>query len=218
MIELYQDNRTEFNNKYLSKAKEKAQFMSCFLSLYKAQISGGNSVIKTPVLFDATCSGMQHLSALTANISLGSMVNIIGHNEPQDFYQHCADKVMESIGNMEDVDLRDKLLQVNINRKLIKIPVMTIPYNIKLDSLTERITDKFEKFYQDKDGSMKLFYKVPKEFSCNNVPFVLTGHEAGKLGSIVYIVVTSMMPPIEPLKDYFKKMLRILSILNEPIF
>jgi DNA-directed RNA polymerase len=217
MIYLYDNNREEFEAKYLSKAKEKAQFMSCFLALYKAIVSG-NTRIKTPVLFDATCSGMQHLSALTTNISLGSMVNIIGGDEPQDFYQHCATKVVECIEKLENTDLRDKLLQVNIDRKLLKIPVMTIPYNIKLESLTEKITDKFEKFFIDEGKTKKLLFKVPKELSRNNEAFNLTGHEAGKLGSIVYLVVTSMMPPIQPLKDYFAKIIRIVAKINEPIF
>lgn len=52
---------------YLNNAKEKAQFMSWFLSIYKAQCinEGDYSQSELPVLFDATCSGMQHLSALT---------------------------------------------------------------------------------------------------------------------------------------------------------
>lgn len=49
--------------------------MSCILTIFKAHcLDGGDySQCKQPVLFDATCSGMQHLSALTTNIELGCL-------------------------------------------------------------------------------------------------------------------------------------------------
>ena len=86
MLDLYENNREKFNEQYLSNAKEKAQFMSCILTIFKAQcLDGGDySQCKQPVLFDATCSGMQHLSALTTNIELAVMVNLTG-GELKDF-------------------------------------------------------------------------------------------------------------------------------------
>lgn len=218
MIELYDCDRDSFYKEYLMKAKEKAQFMSCFLALYKSRLTGDEN-FKIPVLFDATCSGMQHLSALTSNVNLATMVNICG-GDPQDFYEHCAKQVVKTISVMEDKSLADKLSQVKIDRSLVKLPVMTIPYNIGLESLTSKITDKFEMFFvEGKEGKKNVMFRVPEGLRVrSDHELVLNGREAGKLGSIVYHTVRTMMPPIEPLKNYFRGMLNVLATLNKPIF
>lgn len=223
MGELYEQDRNKFDEEFLCKAKEKAQFMSCFLSIYKSFLSCEGSKrsysnSKTPVLFDATCSGMQHLSALTTNIDLATLVNLTNH-ELKDFYAHCADIVKQVIAELPDKKLSETLSKVKITRKLVKLPVMTIPYNIGLESLTEKITDKFKKRFDDiGDNKKKLLFIVPGEFTVNGEPLELTGSEAGKLGSITYHTVKSLMPPIKPLKKYFEGMIDVLEKLNKPIF
>lgn len=219
MAELYEHDRQKFDDEFLTNAKEKAQFMSCFLSIYKclgSKRSYSNS--KTPVLFDATCSGMQHLSALTTNIDLATLVNLT-NNELKDFYGHCAEILTQVIADLPDKKLRETLSMVKITRKLVKLPVMTIPYNIGLESLTEKITDKFKKRFDDiGEKKKKLFFIVPGEFTVNGLPLELTGSEAGKLGSITYHTVKALMPPIKPLKTYFEGMIDVLEKLNKPIF
>lgn len=223
MANLYIHDRCKFEEEYLKRAKEKAQFMSCFLKLYKSFLLNRDSQpcysdVKTPVLFDATCSGMQHLSALTTNIDLASLVNLT-NNELSDFYSYCADVVKDVISDLSDECLREALQKVKIDRKLIKLPVMTIPYNIGMEGLTTKITDKFiPRFEEQPDGKKKLSYLVPAELTQGGEEIVLTGHEAGKLGSIIYHTVTGLMPPIKPLKKYFEGMMDVLERLNQPIF
>jgi DNA-directed RNA polymerase len=98
MYKLYQEDRSGFEEIYLAKAKEKAQFISCFLALAKIKHGIGSpssDSLGVPVLFDATCSGMQHLSSLATDISLASMVNVISGDKPEDFYAICASEVIE---------------------------------------------------------------------------------------------------------------------------
>jgi hypothetical protein len=118
--------------------------------------------------------------------------------------------------------VRDKLLLLVIDRKLVKIPVMTIPYNISLEGLTEKITDNFEKYFVEENVNgttvKKLMFKVGGEFTVNGEPVILTGSEAGKLGSIIFNVVNTMMTPVQSLKQYFHKMLVILKYINKPMF
>ena len=223
MADLYVRDKNMFEKEYLMKAKEKAQFMSCFLSIYKSFLSTENTVqtfsdVSTPVLFDATCSGMQHLSALTTNIELAALVNLT-NRELNDFYGYCADVVNNVISELKDEKLRDSLSRLKVDRKLIKLPVMTIPYNIGLERLTEKITSKFITQFEDiGGGKKKLLYLVPGELTVDGTELSLTGYEAGKLGSIIYHTVGRLMPPIEPLKRYFEGMISILAKLNKPIF
>ncbi|UYZ01848.1 DNA-directed RNA polymerase (plasmid) [Peribacillus frigoritolerans] len=225
MANLYEKDRARFEVEYLEKAKEKAQFMSCFLGVYKSFISKNSSECvanysnnNTPVLFDATCSGMQHLSALTTNVDLAVLVNLT-QNKLNDFYAHCAEIVKQVISELPDENLRRVLSKIKIDRKLVKLPVMTIPYNIGLEGLTKKISAKFETVFEDNgEGGKRLLFRVPVELTVDGQPLVLTGSECGKLGSLIYHTVKGLMPPIKPLKQYFNGMMNVLAKLNKPIF
>ena len=219
IISLFDNDRSTFIKEYLDKANEKAQFLSCVLELRKAHLEkkGDYNRCKLPVLFDATCSGMQHLSALTTNIDLAALVNLTG-GDLQDFYNHCAEVVSSVIANHPNKAMRKQLAKVKISRKLVKLPVMTIPYNIGLESLTEKITAKFEKYFIEEQGKMRLKFLVPVEYTVNSEPLILTGSEAGTLGAVIYRTVKGLMPPIQQLKDYFSGFIVVLSKVNKPIF
>lgn len=214
MVNLFKTDEVLFTQKYLSMAKEKAQFVSCLLEIIKNyELPLEEKQINTPILFDATCSGIQHLSALTTDIKLGQCVNLFPEENPQDFYQVCADYIIDFIDNLEDIELKNKLSQIKIDRKFVKKPVMTIPYNISLEGLTDQILNDFIKYTDDK----KLYFKVPSEYTLNNEELVLTGSQAGKLGAIVFKVVSNSMPNIKVLRVYFNKVIDILSKLNLPV-
>ena len=57
----------KFEDRYLKNAKYPAQIVSSILNYIEYKLTGEN--IRVPILFYATCSGIQHLSALTADIS-----------------------------------------------------------------------------------------------------------------------------------------------------
>lgn len=219
MLETYENDRPRFEKEYLNKAKEKAQFMSCVLAIFRSHSTdaGDYSKCKLPVLFDATCSGMQHLSALTTDLDLAALVNLTSGGL-KDFYGHCAETVTQVISELPDPEIRNKLGKIKIDRKLVKLPVMTIPYNIGLKSLTGKITDNFIKSLEGEDGNKKLRFLVPAEFTVEGKEVVLNGKEAGKLGSLVFNTVKRLMPPIQPLKDYFTGILKVLAKVNKPIF
>lgn len=219
MLQTYLNDRPLFTEQYLNKAKEKAQFMSCVLAILRSHLSAGGDYGKCrlPVLFDATCSGMQHLSALTTDLDLAALVNLTSGGL-KDFYGHCAETVGQVISELPDPQMRNKLGKIKIDRKLVKLPVMTIPYNIGLKSLTGKITDNFIKSLEGECGNKKLKFVVPAEFTIDGKDVVLNGQEAGKLGSLVFNTVKRLMPPIQPLKDYFAGILKVLAKVNKPIF
>lgn len=218
MISLYENDRDKFDVEYLKNAKEKAQFMSCFLAIYMSQLEGRDyNKSNIPVLFDATCSGMQHLSGLTTDLTLAPLVNLT-QGELKDFYGYCADIVRQAVAELPNKDVRGQLMKVKIDRTLMKLPVMTIPYNIGLEKLTEKITDKFVKYLVGEGKDAKLMFEVPEEFTVDGRKLILKGAEAGKLGSLVYHTVRAVIPPMQPLKDYFESFLKVLSKVNQPIF
>jgi DNA-directed RNA polymerase len=81
---------------------------------------------------------MQHLSALFRDVELARMCNVLPNidNEelPNDVYQEVSKTVVDQIDKIKDVNLKNVLSKINIDRKLLKKPVMTVPYNVGLSS------------------------------------------------------------------------------------
>jgi DNA-directed RNA polymerase len=62
------------------------------MELSRAIKEGSPYVSSLPVSFDGSCSGLQHLCAMT-RAREGELVNLTPHEVPQDVYQEVADRV-----------------------------------------------------------------------------------------------------------------------------
>jgi DNA-directed RNA polymerase len=124
MFDLYEKDKDKFKIKYIEKSKEPFQFYSCFVSLYK--FIKEEKEIKTPILFDASCSGIQHLSALTKDIEIAKLVNLLDDENPNDFYNYCIDLVIKfivdniSLDNEDNANVYIKEINLNISNTLLK--------------------------------------------------------------------------------------------------
>jgi DNA-directed RNA polymerase len=224
MKDMYKHDRAKFNEEILSKAKEPAQFMSSFLTILGLEASTYNSKFlhyTLPILLDATCSGMQHLSSLTSNVELATCVNIISHDQPEDFYTRCADTLNEAIQTGDDM-VSNLLKGIRIKRELIKKSVMTLAYNVKLESMTEQITDHFKKEYIKEcvDGvdKYKLMFTVKGDFTVDGNPLTITGRQAGLLGSLIYKTVLAFISPVNDLRNYISSVINALKVLQKPVY
>nr|QWO71443.1 RNA polymerase [Termitomyces sp. T8] len=148
IINEYENDLDTFKNNYLLNSKEPFQFLSCIITYinyikYKKEI-------KLPILFDASCSGVQHLSALTTDKKIAQLVNLLNNDSPSDFYQYCIDEFIKVIYSIPDngklIELKQKFLKLKITRKWLKNSIMTIPYNVTNIGIVEKLEKKFEKF------------------------------------------------------------------------
>jgi len=90
---------------------------------------GYGYVSHMPVHFDATCSGLQHFSALLKDEEGGFHVNLTGHETRQDIYKAVAEKAEESLKlEANTCDYSRIALEIGITRGLCKRPVMIVPY------------------------------------------------------------------------------------------
>jgi DNA-directed RNA polymerase, mitochondrial len=84
-----------------------------------------------PVSFDGSCSGLQHLCAMT-RAPEGALVNLTPSERPQDIYQVVAERVKERVegdlGGDKD-ELARLWLDFGINRSRVKRNVMTYSYS-----------------------------------------------------------------------------------------
>ena len=78
--------------------------------------------ISNPILFDASCSGIQHIASLTLEKELARNVNVYSESSnpkddyPQYFYVYALDKNRDRLRESDIQKLRD----INLNRKIIK--------------------------------------------------------------------------------------------------
>jgi len=113
---------------------------------------GYKSHMVVPV--DATCSGLQHYSAMLRDEVGGRSVNLVPGMDRQDIYQDVADRAIELL-MADDSDEARILIKFGIDRKLTKRQVMVVPYAGTFASCMnytrEAISDKL------KEGNVKLW-------------------------------------------------------------
>lgn len=97
-----------------------------------------------PVSFDGSCSGIQHLCAMT-RAEEGALVNLTPSDAPQDVYQRVADMTKAQVTK----DLADPALEPlaalalahGVDRKLVKRNVMTYAYSSKAYGMAQQLMD-----------------------------------------------------------------------------
>jgi DNA-directed RNA polymerase len=155
IIKDFYTDRQIFYNKHLKFVKEPMQYISILLALGDVIVqlkkeSNLNISINNPILFDASCSGIQHISAMTRDVILANNVNItsfydkevndvITNSKAEDFYNYAANLIQKEL----DVNENNNLKSIKLNRELIKRTVMTIPYNISLTGVGEQLMAHF---------------------------------------------------------------------------
>ena len=98
-----------------------------------------------PVHFDATCSGLQHFSALLRDEEGGFHVNLTGNPDRQDIYQAVAIKAIATLELEADTcDIARVALEIGITRGLCKRPVMIVPYAGTFSACMDYVFDYYK--------------------------------------------------------------------------
>lgn len=110
-----------------TEASEPFQFLRFCLEWKAFWDEGYGYVSRMVVPVDATCSGLQHYSAMLRDEVGGRSVNLVPGLSRQDIYQDVADKVIEVL--MQNTNPFDKdWITFGIDRKITKRQVMVVPY------------------------------------------------------------------------------------------
>ena len=100
-----------------------------------------------PVAVDATCSGLQHYSAMTRDQKGAESVNLCALDERRDIYGEVAERTRAKLeelakGDGEEADMALAALDFGITRSICKRPTMIQPYSGTLRAC-EEYTDDF---------------------------------------------------------------------------
>jgi DNA-directed RNA polymerase len=126
-------------------------FLAACKEMVNAIAVGPTFVTHMPVSFDGSCSGLQHLAAMTLAPE-GSHVNLTNNAAPSDVYQLVADLAKkrieadlssdEMMGKVEKARpvkaLAQMALKFGVDRKLVKRNVMTFAYSSKEFGMSEQ--------------------------------------------------------------------------------
>jgi DNA-directed RNA polymerase len=147
-------------------------FLAAAIELCSAVATGPSYVTRLPVSFDGSCSGLQHLCAMT-KASEGSLVNLTPNSIPQDVYQTVATKLVAKLkhdaehgqvityknrkGREKERDERklakmtlDYLAEPGVSeRKFVKRGVMTFFYSSKEFGMRDQLIEDFMKPLDD---------------------------------------------------------------------
>jgi DNA-directed RNA polymerase len=118
------------------KADKPFLFLAACMELRQALEQGSTFITRLPISFDGSCSGLQHLCAMT-RADEGSLVNLTSSPLPQDVYETVAQQVRSRIGS-EDNAFSRMCMSYGIDRKLVKRNVMTYSYSSKKFGMSQQ--------------------------------------------------------------------------------
>lgn len=153
-----------------SGAEEPWCFLAAAIEYYHCVITKTKQTSGLPVSVDATCSGLQHLSALALDRTAAEMVNVVPTPRPSDGYAIVAQKAKEQL---------PEHLHSLITRKVTKRTVMTTPYGVTENSARDYIRQELKGVELQKgelQAIVKAIYRyaVRKIFAgpCKSMEFI----------------------------------------------
>jgi DNA-directed RNA polymerase len=154
-LELLTDyvKRPMFNTGW-TKADSPFLFLAACRELVSALNEGSTYVTHIPVSFDGSCSGLQHLAAMT-RAPEGRYVNLTDNEVPEDVYTLVADRARARIeqdldlsveeGTSKEIETADHdrrmakmCLDYGITRNLVKRNTMTYSYSSKVFGMSQQ--------------------------------------------------------------------------------
>jgi len=189
-----------------------------------------DAIIKTPVFLDATCSGIQHLSALLLDLELGISVNLSPYKQeagPNDIYSDLIEPINKAINIFgEENPNFYSLSLIELNRKIIKTSIMTKVYNVSQYGIARQIESKLERKEEDtieqissdlskslkQKKKLNLFFAPGKD----NTLVLLNKSDIFKIAEIINNQIFVIFPSLNHIYSYFIDTAKIMVNLGLP--
>jgi DNA-directed RNA polymerase len=222
-----------------TKADKPFLFLAACFELMAAIRVGSGYIASIPVSFDGSCSGLQHLSAMT-RATEGALVNLTPQSLPQDVYATVAvlvkerieadkgmtaDDVMDRYPKMKSEDAEKRAeahkaiaqlaLDYGVDRKLVKRNVMTYAYSSKKFGMAQQLqVDLMEPLEQETlEGKHEQHPFFPYATGSKDYPSAAARYLASHIFDAIEEVVKR---PGEAMK-YLQKLAKAMAHEGKPL-
>jgi DNA-directed RNA polymerase len=203
-------------HQWWKKADKPFEFLAACMELISA-INNPQHVTHLPISFDGSCSGLQHLSAMT-QASEGSLVNLTHNSSPQDVYSIVAERVLYNIAHMAEKNpaisdteknLCKLCLDFGITRSLVKRNVMTYGYSSqKYGMATQLMKDLMKPLALEVLAGEREFHP----FGSDN------GYLAARfLANEIFMAIEEVVKKPAEAMDFLRSMAKALAHENKPV-
>jgi hypothetical protein len=210
---------------FLNKANKKLQFAAFCLAVKNYELNN-DYPIRLPIFLDATCSGIQHLSAILKDINLGSHVNLIARSEKDDvgdIYKLAVEPINKAInkyGNQNN--LYSNLIDIKLTRDILKTPIMTQVYNVTISGIFNQLKKKLNKqkvehpTEKTKNGNPRhnTHYIVPIKKGKEKL---ILYTDVYKISEIIYNEIFNIFPALKEIYNYFINSAKLMVELKLPL-
>jgi hypothetical protein len=127
-------------------AKEPFQFAAACIEYIAADTHGPEYITCLPVWLDASSNGLQHIACMRRDVTLAKMVNLETSaleralDEVQDIYDALARHERQTFRANDDKVWCD--VPLDDLRKILKRPVMTLPYGVTKQGMLDQIKEE----------------------------------------------------------------------------
>jgi hypothetical protein len=213
------------------KAENKYTFAAFCLNMKEIH-NNPNAIIKSPVVLDATCNGIQHLAAILQDLELGTKVNLVPNEYPKDIYSELLEPINEAINKYgEDNDKYYPLSLIKLNRKIIKQSIMTKVYNVTTYGIKEQIKSKLDpletdsievpKLIENMNDQIKNTLKKEEDFFIcpgkGGMPVYLTEPDIFKISQIINDQIFVLFPSLNKIYNYLIDITKLMIKLEIPL-
>ena len=197
------------------KADKPFQFLAACFELIEA-IKNPKHVTHLPISFDGSCSGLQHLSAMT-KAAEGALVNLTHSDTPMDVYSIVAERVLFNLeqllknptASQTEKNLATVCLEYGITRSLVKRNVMTYGYSSQRFGMASQLVED-------------LMQPLALEVLAGERPFHPFGQDNGftasrfLAGQIFSAIEEVVKKPAEAM-DCLRKLAKAMAHENKPV-
>ena len=180
---------------------EPIQFIAACVELVQAW-DNPKFETRLPLTFDATCSGLQHLCAMTRDEEGGRYVNLIPSEEADDFYRRVAHRVWQDHPELRKSADHPELPLEPFDRKSVKQPSMTYFYGARAGG-----------FQKDKRGNWNP-YGMTKQVIDAGSP---TNH-AKQLAHAIHKCIEDMLPRPKGVRDWLEQLAGLAAENDRPLW
>jgi DNA-directed RNA polymerase len=201
--------------------EDRFQFLAACIELHAARKHGLGFVTHLPISIDATCSGLQHICAMTRDDKVARFVNLISTVRepdkqfvgaigvsifgPGDIYQAVADIVSGQVAALPEGDpLRD--IRNRIDRDLVKRPVMSYSYSVTPYGAAKQI----EEVLDDDDDALKNLEDETAD-ALGQANIRLQNKQCRRLAKLIEEAVGELLQEGEKFRDYLQKLARAVA-------